>query len=124
VNADTNRKRLGRILESFEQGQEVKILIGTSLLGEGVDLPTTDALVYAKGEKAEVTLTQNMFRVATAVSGKKNAILVDFSDRHNKHLLRHSEERLRVYYEESIFSVTVLQDTKSFEKWLEGVNNL
>jgi superfamily II DNA or RNA helicase len=118
VSTDKDRSAQGRILESFDRGEEVKILLGTSLLGEGVDMPSTDALVYARGEQAEVGLTQSMYRVSTAVEGKPNAIVVDFADRHHKKLMAHSMERLRVYYEEETFGVSVLQDIREFESWL------
>jgi hypothetical protein len=84
-----------------------------------VDLPTTDALVYAKGEKAEVGLVQNAYRVATAFEGKDAAIIVDFADRHHSKLLKHTMERLRIYYEEPSFDVSVLQDPNEFPQWLK-----
>lgn len=118
VSTDMDRKIQKRVLESFENGESVKILIGTSLLGEGVDLPSTDALVYARGESAEVTLTQSIYRVSTAVPGKRYAIVVDFADRHHRHLLRHSMERLKVYFEEPTFDVSVLKDPQEFPLWL------
>jgi superfamily II DNA or RNA helicase len=120
VSTDTTRGIQNRILESFLQNQEVKILIGTSLLGEGVDLPEVDALVYAKGEKAEVTLTQNAYRVCTAVSGKRDAVIVDFADRHHSKLLRHSLERLEVYYREPTFYIDVVDDLQNLGAWLDS----
>lgn len=118
LNAETSRPIQGEVIESFLEGREVKVLIGTSLLGEGVDLPSADALVYARGEKARVSLTQNAYRVGTATPGKDRALLVDFADRHNKHLMRHSLNRLEVYHAEDTFAVTVLQDPNGFLGWL------
>jgi superfamily II DNA or RNA helicase len=117
---DTPKTIQGEILESFVAGREVKVLIGTSIVGEGVDLPTTDSLVYAKGEKAEVTLVQNAYRVATAAEGKDSAIIVDFADRHHRKLLQHALERLRIYHEEPSFEVKVLQDPQEFPQWLQA----
>lgn len=120
ISTDKPRPRQSEILESFLSGQEVKILLGTSLLGEGVDLPSVDALVYARGEKAAVSLKQNSYRVCTAVDGKKSALIVDFADRHHSKLLRHSHERLDLYYKESIFDVEVLPDASHFEQWSQA----
>jgi superfamily II DNA or RNA helicase len=106
ISTDTDRSIQGDIIDSFLEGREVKVLIGTSLLGEGVDLPSADALLYAKGQQAKVSLTQNAYRVCTATPGKSEAIIVDFADRHNKHLMAHSLERLGIYYEEPTFSVS------------------
>lgn len=121
LSTDTDRGRQGEVLKAYEQGSTIKVLIGTTLLGEGVDLPTADALVYARGEQAEVSLTQSMYRVVTATGGKRAAIVVDFCDRHHKKLLEHAEERLRVYFEEPLFSVEVLQDIRQFPGWLENL---
>jgi len=121
LSTDRPRDVQVRVIESFLANQEVKILLGTSLLGEGVDLPNVDALVYVRGEKAEVTLTQNAYRVATAIPGKRAAIIVDFADRHHRHLLAHSEERLECYYFEPTFDVTVLSDANELSNWLQKV---
>ena len=118
VSTDTPRPIQTRIIDSFTDTDEVKVLIGTSLVGEGVDLPTTDALVYARGEKAEVTLAQNAYRVCTAIEGKRDAIIVDFADRHHKKLLSHSMERMAVYHRDPVFDVEVLPTTQSFVDWM------
>lgn len=109
VHAQRPRPIIQRILESFQQGQEVKILIGTSLLGEGIDIPEADALVYARGEHAAVTLRQFSYRVCTATEGKKRSLLIDFADRHNRKLLEHSQDRLRLFFEEPTFTVDVVE---------------
>lgn len=124
VSTDVHRPKQNRILESYLADQEVKVLIGTSLLGEGVDLPNVDCLVYARGEKAEVSLTQNAYRVCTAVPGKKDAIIVDFADRHHRKLMEHSHERLDVYHREATFTVDVLAELKDFHPWLSGTTGV
>ena len=118
LSTDTDRAVQSEVIDSYLADEEVKMLIGTSVLGEGVDLPISDALVYARGEKAEVSLLQNAYRVGTAVPGKTEALLVDFADRHSAKLLRHSEERLRTYYGEETFNVTVLDDISQLEGWV------
>ena len=120
VSTDRPRETQTRILDSYLSGQEVKVLMGTSLLGEGVDLPSVDALVYARGEKAEVSLTQNAYRVCTAVPGKTSAVIVDFADRHHRRLLEHSEERLSTYHYEPTFNVSVLADFNDLPVWLQA----
>jgi len=121
ISTDTDRSHQGEIIDSFLEGREVKVLIGTSLLGEGVDLPSADALVYARGEKARVSLTQNAYRVCTAMPGKQEAIIVDFADRHNKYLIRHSLERLETYYQEPTFQISALQHPDEFGGWLDSL---
>jgi len=122
ISTDMKRGVQTRVLESFGLQQEVKVLIGTSLLGEGVDMPSADALVLARGEKAEVSLVQAMYRICTAQEGKTDAILADFADRHNSKLLEHSLSRLEIYHNDEIFDVTVLQDPGEFPAWLHKID--
>jgi superfamily II DNA or RNA helicase len=90
----------------FNRG-EIRILIGTSVLGEGIDLPAADALVYAKGGSASVTFTQDYFRVLTGAEGKYPAVIVDFADRHNAFLMHQSAIRGKLYSKEQCFRVHV-----------------
>jgi len=120
ISTDKPRVKQFDILESFLFGQEVKIILGTSLLGEGVDLPSVDALVYARGEKAAVSLKQNAYRVCTAIEGKKDALIVDFADRHHSKLLKHSHDRLDLYYKEPTFNIEIIQEASHFEHWLQS----
>ncbi len=117
-STDMPRPRIVGAIEAFLAG-DVKVIIGTSLLGEGVDLPVADALVYARGEQAEVSLVQNAYRVSTAVEGKHRALIVDFADRHNHKLMRHSHERLSVYHSDPLFQLGVLGHPNEFEPWLK-----
>lgn len=118
LSTETPRPRQQKVIDAFLDTDVVKVLIGTSLLGEGVDLPTADALVYARGERAEVSLTQNAYRVSTALPGKRKALIVDFADRHHKKLLRHSQERLAVYFHEPTFQVSVLEASQELPGWI------
>lgn len=121
VSTDMHRHRLDRILDSYVSlPDEIQILLGTSLVGEGVDLPTADALVYARGESAKVGLMQSAYRVCTAVEGKERAVVVDFADRHHRKLMQHSLERLKVYHEESLFHPRVLDGMADFVRYLDG----
>ncbi len=123
VSTDVQRPKQRAILESYLNPEDgVEVLIGTSLLGEGVDLPEVDALVYARGEKAEVSLMQNAYRVCTAIPGKRDAVIVDFADRHHRKLREHSLARLEVYYNEPTFDVSVLSSPEELVSFL-GVAN-
>jgi superfamily II DNA or RNA helicase len=119
LSTDVDRGRQGRALTAFLESEEINILIGTSLLGEGVDLPNADALVYARGEQAKVTHTQNAYRVCTAGPGKRDAIIVDFADRHNAKLKKHSHTRLDAYLDDPIFRVDVLSDPSQLAQWAQ-----
>lgn len=106
VNGDDSAA-VERGIQDFNAGK-IPCIIGTSVLGEGIDLPAADALIYARGGKASVTVTQDIYRVLTAVEGKREGIVIDFADRHATHLLRHSLARGRLYAANPTFSVTVV----------------
>jgi superfamily II DNA or RNA helicase len=72
-------------------------VIGSPVVGEGLDIPAADAVIYAKGLKAKVTHTQDIFRVLTAHGQKRRALIIDFCDRHQSALMEHATQRLRNY---------------------------
>lgn len=83
-------------VKQLDAGQ-LRCLIGSPVVGEGLDCPSADCLIYAKGYKARVTHTQDTFRVLTNDNVKRDAIIVDFADRHNYTLMDHSLERAKNY---------------------------
>jgi len=76
---------------------KLSCLIGSPVVGEGLDCPAADCLIYAKGFKARVTHTQDTFRVLTGAPEKRPAIILDFADRQNKTLMAHSIARMHNY---------------------------
>lgn len=117
--ASTDRKKgiIQKLYKSFSERQEVKILIGTSMVGEGVDLPPADALVYAAGRKASVPFIQSLYRVATANPGKEFGIIVDFVDKHHKTLLQHSRHRWTIASSDPVFKLSYLESLEQFPEW-------
>lgn len=71
-----------------------RVLVGTTVLGEGVDLPNAGALIYASAGSDGVTMMQSYFRPLTAHPGKQIGRIYDFRDTHHKLLARHSNERI------------------------------
>lgn len=74
-------------------------VIGSPVVGEGLDVPTADGMIYAKAGKAKVTHVQDVFRVLTGHEGKRPARIIDFADRHNDKLIDHACQRGRHYLE-------------------------
>lgn len=120
VSTDRKKDSQG-IIDAFVREDGIGILIGTSMIGEGTDLPSADAQVYAVGGKAEVAHTQAAYRTATASPGKRTAVIVDFADRHNETLLRHTMERLETYCGQTVFQTEVLPAPEHFPAWLDSV---
>jgi superfamily II DNA or RNA helicase len=97
---------------------KIKCVVGTSVIGEGRDVPACDALVLAGGGVSRVKVKQDYFRALTASPGKRHALIVDTADCQHPALARQSAERLRLYESERCFDVKVI-DPPAFARWLE-----
>lgn len=75
-------------------GGDFLTLVGTTVLGEGVDLPNAAALIYASGGSDSVQMMQAYFRPFTAYPGKEWGRVYDFQDGQHATLQRHSKERV------------------------------
>lgn len=92
---DLDREKL---MENFRKGK-YRILIGTSVIGEGVDLPIADTLIMAGGGKAKSQVLQNVGRVLRTFKGKLSALIIDFTDEGSRWLTEHSIIREEIYNE-------------------------
>lgn len=81
-----------RSVKEFGRGR-YQTLVGTSVIGEGVDIPSAGALIYASGGSDGVQMMQSYFRPLTAVQGKAVGRIYDFTDTHHGTLHRHSTKR-------------------------------
>lgn len=108
--------RTDKMLRELEAGK-IMAVVGTSVIGEGRDVPAADALVYASAGQSKVKVVQDYFRALTASEGKKTAIVVDAADTHHPTLLDHAARRLQHYRSEQSFDATVM-DSSKFSSWL------
>lgn len=98
IYSDTPKgnKENDKILEDFNKGR-VKVLIATSIVGEGVDLPCAQVLINARGGNKKGNILQNIGRVLRLYPDKKYALIIDFFDGNSKWLIEHSKTRLEIY---------------------------
>ena len=90
---------------AFESGA-VPILIGSPVLGEGIDFDAAvDCLIVADAKKAPINLLQKVGRVLR--KGNRILSVHDFVDDNHKYLKKHSVERLNIYRKEK-FEVKLL----------------
>jgi len=85
-----------RLMRDYRSGK-IKCLIGTSVIGEGVDLPIANVLIMAGGGKARSQVMQNIGRVLRIYDGKDFALVYDFSDEDGAWLEDHAEARFNIY---------------------------
>lgn len=93
IRGENDQNERKQALTKLANG-DIKVLIGTTILDVGVDVPAVGLIVLAGGGKAEVALRQ---RIGRGLRAKKNmpnyAFIVDFSDHWNDHTKQHALQR-------------------------------
>lgn len=84
------------VLKDFESGK-LNVLIGTTHLYEGADIPNLDVIILAFGGKEERTQIQGVGRALRLTKNGKYAYIIDFTDDGDLILHKHSQCRLSRY---------------------------
>ncbi len=92
----TERDRL--FTETNER--KIDVLLGSSIMDEGVDIPEIRSMISASGGKSAVKTIQRLGRSLRITSTKKKVLFVDFYDSDHPYLLTHSKKRRRSYRKE------------------------
>ena len=87
-------------LERFKKG-ELKILISTNIIDEGLDISNIGALVMLAGKKSRRQLLQRVGRSLRKKSGVNSVAIYDFIDYGSRYLEKHSQERYSIYKKEN-----------------------
>ncbi|WP_302565723.1 DEAD/DEAH box helicase, partial [Acinetobacter baumannii] len=96
--------------------KDIDVLIGTTILDVGVDVPAVGLIILAGGGKAEVALRQRIGRGLRAKKfGPNVAFIVDFTDQHNSTLKSHARQRLQIIRETPGFGENIVANFE-FEK--------
>ena len=83
------------MVKEFNAGR-IRTLIGTSVIGEGVDTKPCGAIINLSGGQAESELLQKVGRVIRNFAGKQVGFYFDFMDNGPKSLKKHSRTRLKI----------------------------
>jgi superfamily II DNA or RNA helicase len=106
-NNQTERKAC---LQMLGNGH-LDVLIGSTILDVGVDVPAVGMIVLAGGGKAEVALRQRVGRgLREKKSGPNVAFIVDFADDFNTHLRGHARERRSIIESTPGFAENIVTD--------------
>lgn len=89
-----------KALADFANGN-LPVLIASTILDEGVDVPTIDVLIVAGSRKSRI---RTMQRTGRGLRGKRLVVL-EFANFTNKYLADHSLKRLQDYKGEDCFSI-------------------
>ena len=87
------------VLDEFKRG-DVEILIGTTHIYEGADIPNLDVIILAYGGRKERLQVQGIGRALRKTKNGKYAYIVDFTDDEDLVLSRQSRERFKRYKED------------------------
>lgn len=98
INGEEDTGTRQRALDDFAN-RNLPVLIASTILDEGVDVPTIDTLILAGSRKSRI---RTMQRLGRGLRGQK-LIVVEFSNFTNKYLLKHSLERYEDYKKEDCF---------------------
>lgn len=98
--SDVRRKAL----DEFRSGT-IKVLIATSILDEGVDIPNIDVLVPAGGGKSSIKTLQQLGRGLRKGGNVDQLFVLETADFQHQYLLKHSLQRLEDYQAEDCFTI-------------------
>ena len=95
IHGSTDWAKRSRDLEAFKRG-DLKILISSSILDEGIDMPDVDVIIIASGGNSTIKALQRVGRGLR--KGKTGEVtVVDFGDAGHPLLLKHSLARMQSY---------------------------
>lgn len=97
-----------KAFEDFRRG-DLRVLIATSIMNEGIDMPNIDALILAAGGKSSIRTLQRVGRGLRKGGNIDRLEVVDFVDFQSKYLLEHSLQRFTDYRGEECFEVDAIK---------------
>ena len=103
---DPLNKRMD-VINKFNNG-EIPVLIGSSILNEGISISNMKTLIMASGGKAQTQTVQKIGRVLRITKEKRQGVFYDFIDMNNKYLFKHSKQRLSLYKKEGYDDISIL----------------
>jgi superfamily II DNA or RNA helicase len=111
-----------KTLLDFQDG-ETPVLIGSTVMDEGVDMPEVEVLLNLSGGRSSVKTRQRLGRSMRPKKGDNRVTVLDFYDRQHDLTRRHSADRQREYRMDG-HTVLREQDLDSMIEGLEGRGRL
>lgn len=96
ISGDDKRAEIIDAIERFN-AKDVRILIGSTVIGEGVDVHSTQRLILATGGKSVVKIVQAIGRCVRLSPGKTRSFVYDFMFQDTNFLLKHTMKRIEIY---------------------------
>lgn len=117
IFGEDNQKARSKAIKKLSDA-EIDVLIGSTILDVGVDVPSVGLIVLAGGGKAEVATRQRIGRGLREKKGKQwngmpmpnVAFIIDFVDDANNHLQEHSAQRRLIVEKTPGFAEGIVKD--------------
>ena len=114
ISGKDNQAKRKAAIDDLKSGRS-NVLVATTILDVGVDVPSVGAIIIAGGDKAEVQMRQRIGRGLRAKKvGANQCFVVDFIDGFNRHLQKHSFERKAIINETDGFRQNILMGNEDF----------
>lgn len=94
--------QLTEILEKLDR-KEIMCVIATTILGEGINIPSLGQLILAKASASPTDTLQLVGRVLRRTATKTTVDVIDIFDTNCKYINTHSKDRLKAYQTEPLF---------------------
>lgn len=96
ISGDDDKDDIDAALKDFN-AKKIRILIGSSVIGEGIDIRSSDHLIMAQGGKSEISIVQATGRLVRLFPGKVIGTLHDFRFVGTKYMEKHLGMRKTIY---------------------------
>lgn len=111
IYGENNQAERKAAIAALKDGR-IDVLIGSTILDVGVDVPAVGMIIIASAGKAEVAMRQ---RIGRGLREKKNgmpnvAFIVDFDDWQNNHLKDHARQRRFIIEDTPGFAENIVRD--------------
>jgi superfamily II DNA or RNA helicase len=98
ISGDDSKEVITETIQLFND-KRITVLIGTQVIGEGIDIKSTDHLLICQGGKSEVGIVQSVGRCVRLYPGKTIATVHDFNFLETKFMKKHLKRRIETYKE-------------------------
>lgn len=96
ISGDNDKDEINYNIRAFND-KHTRVLIGSSVIGEGVDVRSSDHLIMCQGGKSEITMVQATGRLIRKYEGKVLGRLHDFNFEGSRYMAKHMIERAEIY---------------------------
>lgn len=117
IKGEDESQEKQKVLKQLNERQ-LDVVIATSVFGEGIDVPTLDCIINAKGQESKVDVYQLIGRALRKTKTKSSAFFIDFMD-NEKYTKVHAQTRMKVLQEEEEFEVRSVRTITDLEKQLD-----